>query len=131
MFKSRNLVNSEVLSNLHVLLQTVDKYSSSFDAPTLKLLVVEGFKCMVPLTKLKASTFAGGRVPDQIFTKPNHAKIKLLLTQMTDSVLYLASVEAGGEPVVKSAPTRKGKGKGGKGRGGRGGKTQVADAGAP
>eukprot|EP00969_Alexandrium_andersonii_P269607 11916238-Alexandrium_andersonii.AAC.1 len=76
---------------------------------------------MVPLTKLKAARFAGGRVPEQIFTKPNHGNIKLLLTHMTESVLYLASVEAG-EPVVKS--TRKGKGKGR-------GRTQVVDDGAP
>lgn len=90
-FRDRSLATHDAIVNLHQLTVVLEKLDASLKQPATHCAILyEGYKMMVPLSKMKKDKLIGKRIPPQIFEKSGQSRIRWLLTDMTDSKVYSA-----------------------------------------
>ena len=87
-FREKALSNYAVIMNLHHFLVILKTYEDTFPVETIRMLVVEGGKCQLPMGNIR-SLANECRLPTWCFSEgTNTAKLDLLKTPMGESMVY-------------------------------------------
>ena len=65
-------------------------------------ILYEGYKLMVPISKLKRDKLSGKRIPPQLFEKSGQTRIRWLIQEMTNSKLFSVSTRSKAKAKAKS-----------------------------